>query len=251
MKVMITGATGKLGSELVKLYKRPLTPTHAEMPVEDRKAVEKYIKKHKPGILIHTAAMTKVMSCEILKGLAWEINTEGTKNLLAACEKYVPDCYFVFISTPCEFDGSTPRPKMEYHDDKPSSHYGYTKMMARDEVCKSNLKWLIIRANFISRGPYPYPKAFTDRFGNWLFADQVAKGIKEVVDEGLTGIVHIAGNRMMTMLELARMCPNGGEVKPTTLKEYKKEFPEGPELTKYQILYSERWKYYDIDGSKV
>jgi hypothetical protein len=44
-----------------------------------------------------------------------------------------------------------------------------------------------------ARERWPYPKAFVDRFGTYLFADDLARAIKNVVEEGFTGILHVCG----------------------------------------------------------
>jgi dTDP-4-dehydrorhamnose reductase len=110
-------------------------------------------------------------------------------------------------------------------------------------VRSSNLTYLIIRGNFVSREKWPYPKAFTDRYGTYLFAEDVAKGIKDVLDERLTGIVHIVGDKKISMFELARITTP--DVQPMTLKEYR-----GPPLTIDMSLDTVRWKKYKIDVLK-
>ena len=83
---------------------------------------------------------------------------------------------------------------------------------------------MIIRTNFVGRKKWPYPKAFTDRFGTYLFSDQVAKEIKKVLEKNLKGIVHIAGDKKISMFELAKITtPN---IQSMTIEEY-----TGPKLT--------------------
>ena len=98
----------------------------------------------------------------------------------------------------------------------------------------SNLNWLIIRTNFVKRGPWPHKKAFSDRYGTWLYADQLANQILGLIYLKATGIIHVCSSKKMSMLELAKQySPN---VKPLTLKEYYKENPESPHLTKDMSL---------------
>ena len=100
-------------------------------------------------------------------------------------------------------------------------------------------KFLIIRTNFVARKKWPYPKAFTDRFGTYLFADDVAKGINEVIQKDMEGIVHIVGDKKMSMFELAKLTTP--DIQPITTKEY-----SGPKLTIDMSLDTERWKKYSL-----
>lgn len=245
--ILITGASGNLGREFAKLFPEALTPSHEELPVEDELMVDEYIRMNKPKILIHLAAMISPLKCEENKREAWNINVIGTETLLRACEKYVPSCYFIYMSTPCVFDGTDKEPKEEEHYTAPENYYGYTKAIAEKYVSLSNLEWAIVRGNFIPRGEYPYPKAFTDRFSNYLFAEHIAQGIKDVIEAREEGIIHIVGKEILSMYELAKKCPNGNIIQGLKLDEYYKENPFSPKLTQYMILKNTRWKEYDIN----
>ena len=243
MKTLITGSTGRLGKELVKFFPKALTPTRNEMDITKKEMVDSFIRKHKPDIIIHLAALTGVRRCEENKRLAWKTNVEGTYHLVNAALTFTPDCYFIYMSTPCVFSGE----EGEYYEDSiphPKNFYGLTKLLGEVIVRYSSLKkWLVIRGNFVPREKWPYPKAFIDRFGTYLFADDLAKAIKEVVDNRLTGIVHLVGDRKISMYELAKITtPN---VEPITLKEY-----SGPPLTIDMTLRSKRIKPFKITIKK-
>lgn len=244
-RVLITGGNGRLGKEFLKVYPNALTPSHTELDVADADKTMAYITEHKPGIVIHLAAMTAVQGCEDHKEEAWKINVGGTANVVKACKSYHRSSggfrfpYLVHMSTPCVFSGR----EGNYTEDSlpyPVNFYGLTKALAEQIVANSTIEnKLIVRGNFVPREPWPYPKAFEDRFGSYLFANQVAAGIKEVVREKMTGIVHIAGTRKLSMFELAKMTtPN---IQPMTLKDY-----HGTHLTVDMTLDSKRWKKYDI-----
>jgi len=120
----------------------------------------------------------------------------------------------------------------------PENFYSLTKLLGEHEVSKLN-DYLIIRTNFIGKQKWPYPKAFVDRFGTYLFADDVAMGIKEVQKENLKDFVHIVGDKKISVLELARLTTP--EVQSMTIKDY-----SGPKLTMDMSLDTELWKKYKI-----
>lgn len=241
MKVFITGGSGKLGRELVKVFPNSLHPSHKELDITNKDAVNLFVKENKPDLIIHCAALTGIRQCEENKELAWKVNVEGTENLVKACEEYKDDCYFVYISTACVFYGD----KGDYVETDipyPKNFYSLTKLLGEFVVKYSRLKkWLIIRTNFVARERWPYPKAFMDRYGTYLFADDVALAIKSIVARNLTGIVHVCGEKKISMFELAKMTTP--DIKPMTLADY-----NGPPLTVDMSLRSLRIKPFKINA---
>ena len=237
MTLLLTGVTGVLGSELKKLFPDAISPSHNEFDICDKTKVDEFFKNNQIDLVIHTAAFTTVRGCEEDKILATKINVEGTKNLVEGLFYSNPDGYFVYISTACVFDG---RSGMRNEDElpHPTNFYSSTKLLGEYELKKLN-KSLVVRTNFTGRKKWPYPKAFTDRFGTYLFSDQVAKGIKEVIEHNLGGIVHIVGEKRISMFELAKYTtPN---IEPMTMNEY-----SGPNLTIDMSLDTKFWKKYNI-----
>lgn len=235
VNVFITGSSGKLGRELVKVFPDALAPTRSELDITDRKAVFQYIGRNKPATVIHCAALTGVRECEDNQKLAQNVNVGGTENLVKACEEAVDDCYFVYVSTACVFDGREGN-CVETDTPYPKNFYSLTKLLGEFVVEHSNLKkWLIIRTNFVAREKWPYPKAFVDRYGTYLFADDLAGAIKTTVGRNATGILHICGKERISMFDLAKITTP--KVEPMSLSEYK-----GPPLTVDMSLKSIRIK---------
>lgn len=218
MKVMITGGSGRLGKELVKVFPNALTPSHTELNITNKNVVFAYVKTFKPNIVIHLAAIANIRKCEENKELCWKTNVQGTENLVKAALEYNVD-YFVYISTACVFYGD----KGDYVEtDIPytKNFYSLTKLLGEFIVKYSGLKkWLVIRTNFVPREKWPYPKAFVDRYGTYLFADDLSLAIKSIVSQNLTGIIHACGEDKISMFELAKMTTLN--VKPMTMAEYK------------------------------
>jgi len=239
VKVFVTGSTGKLGKELVKVLPNALVPAHKELDITEKEAVFSFVEKNKPTIIIHCAALTGIRQCEDDKETAWRVNVEGTENLVNACEKTVSNCYFIYISTACVFYGDKGN-YVETDVPYPKNFYSLTKLLGEFTVKHSTLKkWLIIRTNFVAREKWPYPKAFVDRYGTYLFADDLARAIKTVIDSNSTGMLHVCGEEKLSMFELAKITTP--EVKPMTLSEY-----NGPPLTVDMTLKSIRIKPFKL-----
>jgi|TARA_B110001454_G_scaffold10480_1_gene9830 dTDP-4-dehydrorhamnose reductase len=239
MVVLITGGTGALGSALKVFFPQSLCPSHNELDITKKQMVLDFLKNNDVDTIIHTAALTSVRKCEEKQSLAWNVNVEGTKNLVESVIQLKSKINFIYVSTACVFDGKSGM-YTENSLPYPENFYSLTKLLGEFEV--SNLpNSLIIRTNFVPKKPWPYEKAFSDRFGTYLFADQVANGINDVIKERLTGIVHVVGDKKMSVFELAQMStPN---IKPMTIKDY-----SGPKLTMDMSLNTVRWKKYKINN---
>jgi len=237
MKSLITGGSGILGTELKKFFPDSLFPSHSELDITNHEMVFDYFSKNEFDSIIHAAAMTSVRQCESEKKLSWDTNVIGTKNLVDAAIKFNPNSKFSYVSTACVFDGHVGMYK-ESSIPHPENFYALTKLIGEQFV--KNLKnHIIIRTNFKGKEKWPYPKAFTDRFGTYLFADQVALGINDIIKENIQGVVHIVGKKKISMFELAQLTTP--DIKPMTIDEY-----QGPPLTMDMSLDTERWKKYTL-----
>lgn len=239
MKVLITGGSGDLGQELKKDFKGSFAPAHSEMNITNSKSVNKTILSYKPDVLIHAAALVGIRECEENKPKAWLANVEGTQNIVNVLKKLGNNCYLVYMSTACVFEGEKEKYYTEDDIPAPKNYYSITKLCG--EIASRQYKnTCIIRTNFAPKKQWKYPKAFIDRFGTYLFSGNVAEGIHDVCRKKPKGIIHIAGDRRVSMHELALLA-GSKNIGKMTLKEY-----NGPPLTVDMSLSTIRWKKYKI-----
>jgi len=240
MKMLITGAAGALGESLRKIFPDAYCPSHKEMDITKADSVNKYIIKFKPNIIIHAAALVGIIECEENREKAWLVNVEGTQNIVNALKKLNNNPYLVYMSTACVFAGENERYYTEDDVPAPKNYYSLTKLCG-EIATRQHSNTCIIRTNFAPKKQWKYPKAFVDRFGTYLFSDNVAKGISDVCRKKVKGIIHIVGSRRMSMYDLALLAgsKNLGKM---TLKEY-----NGPSLTVDMSLSTKRWKKYKIE----
>lgn len=203
--ILITGGSGRLGKELVKLFKllpadiKVIAPSSSEMNIVNKNDVNRYIFDKHPDMIIHTAAMTSVRECQDNWQHANRVNIDGTINIVNAAAEAGKKV--IYISTACVFDGEN-GPYSEDSMPMPKNYYALTKLIGEKFVLQ-NPKNLVIRTNFVPYEPWPYPAAFTDRKGTYLFAHDVARGILAYGHE--TGIIHLCGIKEMSMYQLAKM----------------------------------------------
>lgn len=236
MKVLITGSNGLLGQHLVPLFvadeqyeviaagrgvnRLPSREGYTYESVNLRTAlsVQQLLEKHRPDIIIHTAAMTQVDECERNKDACWDTNVAATRYLLQAAEQYRP--FFVFLSTDFVFDGLD-GPYREEDLPNPLSYYGASKVAAERMVKNSQLPWAIVRTvlvygtaidlqrnniiswvkNNLQQGKKI--KVVDDQWRTPTLVQDLAEGCKLVADKQSKGIYHISGREMLTPYEMA------------------------------------------------
>jgi len=240
MKILITGGSGALGKSLRTVFKNSYCPTREEMDITSADAVNKTILSYKPDALIHTAALVGIRECEENKENAWLTNVEGTQNIVNSLKKLENKCYLIYISTACVFAGE--REKYYTEDDVPGpkNYYSLTKLCG-EMVVRQYENTCVVRTNFVPKEQWKYPKAFTDRFGTYLFSDNVAKGISDVYKKKEKGIIHIVGDKRMSMYDLALLA-GSKNVGKMALDGY-----SGPPLTIDMSLSTNKWKKYRIE----
>ena len=240
MKVLITGGTGALGKSLKKVFEDAFFPTHSGMNITNSNSVKKIILRYKPEALIHAAALVGIRECEKNRKNAWLTNVEGTQNIVNALKKLGNNCYLVYLSTACVFAGEKEKYYTEDDIPSPKNYYSLTKLCG-ELVVRQYKNTCIIRTNFVPKEQWKYPKAFVDRFGTYLFSDKVAKGISDIYKKKKTGVIHIVGEKRMSMYELALLA-GSKNIGKMTLDEY-----QGPPLTVDMSLSTKRWKKYKIE----
>lgn len=242
MNIIITGGSGRLGKELRLVFPDALFPSSSELDITNENSIVSYIKTHSPDMIIHAAAMTDARACEKDPKRAWDTNVEGTRRLIRAFKKSSPEGYFVYISTAGVFKGDSGGYK-ETDCPNPVNFYCLTKLIGEMIVTGHN-NVLIIRTNFVPRGKWPHEKAFTDRFGTYLYPDDVANAIKELIDNTMTGIVHVCGDKKMSMYEIAKI--DNPKISSMTAENY-----DDVNLPRDMSLLTERWHTYKLGGGKV
>jgi dTDP-4-dehydrorhamnose reductase len=235
MKILVTGSNGLLGQKLSALLQR--TPdieliatarqrsavflTHAKFEILDLSnadAVDDTISKTRPDVVINTAAITLVDTCEMERESCWAANVTTVENLIRACEKY--HAHFIQVSTDFIFDGSH-GPLDESAIPNPVNYYGQCKWEAEKRVMSSKLSWCIIRTvlvygitsdmsrsnivlwvkNSLEAGKTI--QVVNDQFRTPTLAEDLAMGCYLAASRKATGIYHISGKDFLSPYQIA------------------------------------------------
>ncbi|WKA47179.1 dTDP-4-dehydrorhamnose reductase [Geobacillus zalihae] len=151
MKIVVTGANGQLGQELVLQLQETnfeLHPfTKSELDITNENIVNEVITKIEPDIIINAAAYTKVDQAEIEEETAYLVNAFGQRNLAVAAEKVgAKICY---ISTDYVFDGSSMIPYREYDRTNPLGVYGKSKLVGEELTKSLCSRYFIVRTAWV------------------------------------------------------------------------------------------------------
>jgi len=151
MKVLVTGADGQLGYDVVKKLKE-LNIKHIGVDKEDfdltnEKETKDFILDYQPDVIIHCAAYTDVDQAEVERKLCHKVNVEGTRYVAEAAKK--SNAKMLYISTDYVFDGQGEEPFKVTDQPNPINYYGETKYMGEQEVQKLLDKYFIVRTSWV------------------------------------------------------------------------------------------------------
>ena len=214
MKVLITGAAGQLGAELVQhcieLGDDVVAADRSVVDITDVTSVEALLNHHRPDAVINTAAYTAVDACETNVDTAELVNGIAVGILRAACEKF--GAHLVHVSTDYVFDGTLNRPYVETDETNPQSVYGRSKLageiaagldasIARTSwVCGeygNNMVKLILR---LAAGDAPL--AFVDdQRGHPSFTADLAPALRVLAIERRAGNFHLTNGGAVSWFE--------------------------------------------------
>jgi len=198
--ILATGSNGLLGVELQNhLSAHPvLWTTREDFDITDRDAVWKFFFEARPSIIFHMAAWTDVAGAETNKAACWNVNVNGTRNIVQAA-KFI-GARVVYISTDYVFDGELGRYN-PLDAPNPVNYYALTKMVGEGLV-SSSLSSLIIRTSFKPH-TFNHPAACTDMWTSADYVDIIAPLVAKVAVLGYTGIYHVGTGRK-SIFELAK-----------------------------------------------
>jgi dTDP-4-dehydrorhamnose reductase len=164
-KVLITGSSGMLGTDLCRelsgvydVYGADIAAGRGILDagksfacdITDKDNVFDVVAKARPEVVIHTAAWTDVDGCEKDKEKAFNINTAGAKNVALACRE--SGAVMVYISTDFVFDGKKSGPYKESDKTCPLNIYAGSKLGGEEAIRD------VLKEHFILRTSWLYGK---------------------------------------------------------------------------------------------
>lgn len=151
MKVLVTGASGQLGMDVVAQLKYSgheiIATDRDTLDITDAAACQLFLKQYIPDAVIHCAAYTAVDRAEEEIEPAYAINAAGTRNMVVASE--CVGAGFCYISTDYVFDGRSDSAYHEYDNTNPQSIYGKSKRAGEQLVQTLSSRYFIVRTSWV------------------------------------------------------------------------------------------------------
>jgi dTDP-4-dehydrorhamnose reductase len=218
-KILITGASGLVGSRFVELFGKKyqlITPEYPDFDLTNIESIKKILTDYNPEVVINLAAFTDVGKAEEQRddknGNCYQINVEGTKNLISLIDSKT--IHLIHISTDYVFSGAIEDPgpyaeeKTPETDSAKLSWYGFTKAEG-ERIIKNTLgnDMTILRINFPVRAKYDlkldylrkplslfdqgklYP-LFYDQQVSITYIDEMCQVLDKIIEGKIYGILH-------------------------------------------------------------
>ncbi|WP_454193587.1 dTDP-4-dehydrorhamnose reductase [Paenibacillus sp. Marseille-Q7038] len=220
MKVLVTGAGGQLGTDVVELFHSSghevLGCDRNKLNITDQAQCNQVIETFHPDAIIHCAAYTAVDAAETDVDGAYLINATGTRNIAIAAEKV--GAKLVYISTDYVFDGTSTTAYREYDNTDPQSVYGQSKRAGEILTQTLSSRYFIVRTSWVygAHGnnfvktmlrlgqEKPELQVVNDQKGSPTYTVHLAKFLLELVDTESYGIYHASGTGECTWYEFTQ-----------------------------------------------
>jgi len=227
-KILITGATGLLGTDLLTAMKqdyRAMGVSSANFDIRDQKEINKLFERMRPEIVLHAAAWADVDGCEKNKENAFAINAEATKNIALACKDI--GAKLIYYSTDYVFDGTKGALYTEDDTPNPINIYGQSKLKGEefvldilDNATIMRISWLygtakecfvtgVIKAGLEQyrarqkNEPSEPIKVVSDQYSCPTWTVDVADQTRAIIEKDITGLIHAADYGEISRYKLA------------------------------------------------
>ena len=212
MRILITGAGGQLGHDLVAAFTdHELVTTRIELT--DRDEVLGAITGTQPDAVVHAAAWTAVDACEGDPDRAFAVNALGTRHVVDGARRV--GAHVLYVSTDYVFDGTSPDGYREWDATNPQSVYGRSKLGGEQEVGPDGT---IVRtawvcgahgANFVRTmlrlaGERDTWGVVDDQRGSPSFTPDIAECVRRLTIDRRPGVFHVTNQGVTTWFDLAR-----------------------------------------------
>lgn len=219
MKVLVTGANGQLGYDVIKRLDEAgienIGTYRQSLDITNEEQVKRVIFNYNPDVVIHCAAYTAVDKAEDEKEKCYTVNVLGTKYVAEVCREI--NAKMVYISTDYVFDGEGDQPFEVTDKPNPINYYGQTKYEGELEVQRILDKYFIIRTSWVfGTHGNNFVKTMlklaedrkeisvvSDQYGSPTYSYDLAKFICDIIQTDKYGIYHATNEGYCSWYEFA------------------------------------------------
>jgi dTDP-4-dehydrorhamnose reductase len=256
MKLLVTGAAGMLGRDLMLAAGNAGHDVvgfgRAELDVADGDSVRRRVGAERPDVVINSAAWTDVDGAEEAEEAAFAVNGAGAGNVAAAAAEV--GASVVQVSTDYVFDGAKRAPYVESDQPAPLSAYGRTKLAGEEATVAANKRHFVVRSaglfgiggnNFVETmlrlgSMQSEVLVVRDQVGSPTYTWHLAYGIVRLIESVEYGIHHMAAGGECSWYEFAREIFEQAKVDCKVLSVSSEEFERPAPRPPYSALTSQR-----------
>ncbi len=231
-RILLSGGSGLLGKELLKLDPSIVAPSHAAFDVTDPAQTQEVFRGFPGCLYIHCAAIVGTDECREAPAAALDVNVGGVLNTVKASLEQ--GCRYVYLSTDYVFEANSTKEGDFLEEDAVGAVnlYARTKI-AGEMIAAASPDHLIVRTSFVGRESIKYKGAFTDQYTTRDYVDVLAPQILEAARSTLTGVLHI-GTEKKSQYDLLKIA--FPEIAPTLRADV------NPSLASDTSLNCDRWR---------
>lgn len=207
-KILVTGASGLLGTTLVPYLKgcgyRVLSQSRIGVSdfcvdLSDCASTDELLRQVQPGLIINLAGLTSVEQCQEQTNAAYSANTCTVENLVNSLIKREISCHLIQISTDQVYDGTGP-----HMEDAVTITNNYAFSKYAGELSALRIPSTILRTNFVGRSQARGRESITD----WVYSAMSAHKQVSVVNDVLFSPLSMATLSVMIQLVIEKR-PSG------------------------------------------
>ncbi|WP_428742105.1 SDR family oxidoreductase [Tenacibaculum sp.] len=236
-KVVVTGSNGLLGQTLVNLLLEEKSKyqvvgfsrgenrsgrsdfEYVSIDITDELLLCEKLSEYTPDVIVNTAAMTNVDTCEVEKEACNALNIDVVQYLKNYSEEN--NTHLIHISTDFIFDGKKGLYK-ETDIPKPLSHYGWSKLKSEEILTKSTIDYTILRTILVYGKVYDMSRdnivlwvkksleegkeitIVNDQYRMPTYVEDLALACKLAIDKKAKGIFNVSSNELLSIYEIAQ-----------------------------------------------
>jgi dTDP-4-dehydrorhamnose reductase len=256
VKVLITGAAGMLGQDVVRTARAAnhevVALAREDLDLLRGREVREVVLREQPHAVINCAAWTDVDGAEAEEEAATQLNGAAAGALAAAAAAV--EASIVHPSTDYVFDGAGQRPYVESDPTSPINAYGRSKLAGEHAVAAANPRHFVVRTswlfgaagrNFVETmlslasagGPVLVVR---DQVGCPTYTGHLAEALVRLIDGESYGLHHIAGQGECSWFEFANEIFGQAAVETRAMSCSSDEFPRPAPRPAYSVLRTER-----------
>ncbi|GGJ00836.1 dTDP-4-dehydrorhamnose reductase [Paenibacillus hunanensis] len=220
MKVLVTGASGQLGMDMVAVLHRKghdvMGCNRQQLDITNLEQCQQVVGEFAPAVIVHCAAYTAVDAAETDVDGAYLVNATGSRNMAVAAEAV--GAKIIYVSTDYVFDGQGESPYYEYDNTDPQGIYGKSKRAGEQLTQTLSSRYFIVRTswvyglhgnNFVKTmlklgQEKPELKVVHDQKGTPTYTVDLAEFVSELMLTEKYGIYHASNSGACTWYEFTQ-----------------------------------------------